>query len=354
MARRPYHIIHLVEADHPAMPTPEGDLALEMLERGGDLSALACAAMLDAQPAPPNAHAHAIVALGPGPVARRAALLGARPVARVPVPFGTPHATANALRKVIRHTGVRFDACIAWSAFAARVARLTGFGPARGDFAPLIEADPHRPDAEGARLDLLGLPGTGADLGPLADQALRAALAPARLAALFEPPARPGPPTPVVLLADPALSGTANLAWRASALAAAASVPIVLHLPAGCAGARRVGRLPAADTLSIVVDSGPLPHRLARARAALAAYGPRAYQHASPGLVAYALALGLPVVADFERVKDGHPAFAKGPPEGLHPIHAPAPIEAARALLAALGHGALPARSAWGPGTMGR
>ncbi|MCW5755683.1 MAG: hypothetical protein KIT54_00425 [Phycisphaeraceae bacterium] len=336
MNRRPYHIVHLVEADHPALPTPEGDTALEMLERGGDLSALACAAMLDAQPASPGAHVHAVVALGAAPVARRAAALGANPVARVPVPFGTPHATANVLRKVIQHTGVRFDACIAWSAFAARVARLTGFGPGRGDLAPLIEADPHRPDTEGGGLERPNRQREGADLTPMAEQALRAAIAPARLPVACEPRSTIGEPMHVALLADPAPSGTANLAWRGSALAAAASSPIVLRLPAGCAGARRVGRLPAADTLSIVVDAAPLPHRLSSAKAALAVFGPRPYQHASPGLVAYALALGLPVVADLRRLAGGHPAFASGVPEGLHPVHACAPIEMARALLAAL------------------
>lgn len=335
MTRRPHSILHLVEADHPAMPAPEGDAAPEVFERGGDLSALACAAMLDAQPAKP--HAHAVVVLGPGPVSRRAAELGANPVARVPVPFGTPHATANALRKVLGHAGVRFDACIAWSAFAARVARLTGFGPGRGDLAPLVEADPHRPDTEGLGFDGTGPHGPGPDLRPLAEQAMRAAIAPARLPTTFDPSCEPGSTVPVALLADPASAGSANLVWRGSALAAAASGPIVLHLPTGCAGARRVARLPAASTLSISVDANPLPYRLASVRVALAVYGPRPDQHASPGLVAYALDLGVPVVADPKRLVDGHPIFARGTHPGLHPIHAHATIEIARALLAALG-----------------
>ncbi len=333
MARTAHSLLHLVEADQPTMPPPEGDALLDRLERGGDLSALACAAMLDTQ----DAHAHAVVALGPPAVERRAAALGAGPVARVPVPFGTPHATANALRKVVRHSGVRFDACIAWSAFAARVARLTGFGPGRGDFAPLLEADPHRPDAEASRLELLrGEKGDADALGALADRVLRAALAPARLPLA----GRPGigvRASRVMLLADPAASGSAALAWRGAVLAAAASGPTRLLLPAGCAGGRRVGRLPVAGHTTLRIDADGLPHRLARAHAALAVYGPQPHQHASPGLVAYALAMGVPVVADPKRLGEGHPDLHAGADTpGLHPIHAPVPIEIARALLAAL------------------
>lgn len=332
MGRTPHRLLHLVEADHPAMPPPEGDAAIEQRERGGDLSALACAAYLDAD----DASAHAVVALGPGPCVRRAALLGVAPVARAPVPFGTPHATANALRKVVRHCGVRFDACIAWSAFAARVGRLTGFGPARGDFAPLLEADPHRPDPETSKLEMLrGHEDKDEALRGLAERVMQAAEAPAALPMGRDADAADRPRR-IVLLADPALSGSAALAWRGSILTSAASTMIELWLPAGCAGARRVGRLPDAGRLHLVIDADPLPQRLARADAALAIYGPQAHQHASPGLVAYALSMGVPVVAQWERLADGHPLLT-GETRGLHLVRAPVPIEISRALLEALG-----------------
>lgn len=340
MARAPNRLLHLIEADHPAMPPPEGDAVVEQRERGGDLSALACAALLDAD----DASAHAVVALGPAPCVRRAALLGAAPDARAPVPFGTPHATANALRKVVRHCGVRFDACIAWSAFAARVARLTGFGPARGDFAPLLEADPHRLDPETSKLELVrGQDDRMEALRALADRVIRAAAAPAALpmgreAELAERPKR------IALLADPALSGTAALAWRGAVLTAAASTAIELWLPAGCAGARRVGRLPHTGTLRMVIDADPLPQRLGRADAALAIYGPEPHQHASPGLVAYALSMGVPVVAQWERVRDGHPLLCEDA-LGLHLVRAPVAIEISRALLEALGASRAAART---------
>jgi hypothetical protein len=336
MARTPHRLLHLVEADHPAMPPPEGDAMPGQMDRGGDLSALACAALLDAEGS--RSCAHAVVALGPAAVQRRAAMLGADPVARVPVPFGTPHATANALRKVVLQCGVRFDACIAWSAFAARVARLAGFGPGRGDIAPLLEADPHRPDTEASRLELMRGEHAGNDtLGSLADRVFHAALAPARL-----PLGRmTGTPSPggsrVVLLSDPAASGLATLAWRGTVLAAAASGPTTLLLPGGCAGARRVGRLPEAGNMRLAIDNDALPQRIMRGHAALAMYGPRLHQHASPGLVAYALAMGVPVVADPARLVDGHPDLHAGADTpGLHAVHAPVPIEIARALLAAL------------------
>ncbi|MFI4882836.1 MAG: hypothetical protein ACIAQU_09665 [Phycisphaerales bacterium JB064] len=330
MSRTPHRLLHLVEADHPAMPPPEGDAVADQRERGGDLSSLACAAMLDAD----DASVHAVVVLGPPPAMRRAAVLGADPVARAPVPFGTPHATANALRKVIRHCGVRFDACIAWSAFAARVARLTGFGPARGDFAPLLEADPHRPDPEVARLELLRGQGENSDaLQALADRAMRAAIAPAALPT-GQDTFSAGQPIRIALLADPAPSGSASLAWRGAVLTAAASSTVELRLPAGCAGIRRVGRLPDAGRLELAIDADPLPQRLARAQAALAIYGPEPHQHASPGLVAYALSMGLPVVAHWERLRDGHPSLHKDTP-GLHLVHASVPIEIARAMLGA-------------------
>ncbi len=336
MARTPHRLLHLVEADHPAMSPPEGDASPSQLERGGDLSALACAALLDAEGA--RSCAHAVVSLGPAAVQRRAALLGADPVARVPVPFGTPHATANALRKVVLNSGVRFDACIAWSAFAARVARLTGFGPGRGDLAPLLEADPHRPDPEASRLELLR--GENADneiLGSLANRVFQAALAPARLPLGNMTGEITRDASRVVLLSDPAASGLATLAWRGTVLAAAASGPTTLLLPGGSAGARRVGRLPEAANLSLAIDNDALPQRLMRGHAALAMYGPQPHQHASPGLVAYALAMGVPVVADPTRLVDGHPDLHAGADTpGLHPVHAPVPIEMARALLAAL------------------
>ena len=337
MTREPHRLLHLVEADHPAMPPPEGDAPSEHRERGGDLSALACAAMIDAD----DASAHAVIALGPPPIVRRAAALGAAPVARTPVPFGTPHATANALRKVVRHSGVRFDACIAWSAFAARVARLTGFGPARGDLAPLLEADPHRPDPETSKIELLRGHSEGSDvLRALADKAMRAAISPAAL------PLSGGwrddeHPIRVALLADPAASATASLAWRGAVLSAAASETIELRLPAGCGGARRVSRLPEAGQLRLAIDADPLPQRLTRVLAALAIYGPQAHQHASPGLVAYALSMGVPVVADWRRLEDGHPSLREGV-DGLHAVRAPVPIELSRTLLEAIG-----AAAAW-------
>lgn len=345
MARQPHRLLHLVEADHPSMPPPEGVALPDQRERGGDLSALACAAMLDAD----DANTHLVVVLGPGAAMRRATELGAGPAARVPVPFGTPHATANALRKVIDQCGVRFDACIAWSAFAARTARLTGFGPGRGDFAPLLEADPHRPDDEAARLELLkGKPEHRDDLLALATRAFRAATAPAALTTEFATDLADGltrgeggrasenQRLRVALLADPARAGAAALAWRGAVLAAAASRPITLMLPAGCAGARRVGRLPGAGTLRLEIDDEPLPQRLARAHAVLATYGRKPHEHASPGLVAYALSMGLPVVADPSQLDGQHPAFSDGVPEGVHRIHESVPIEIARALLEAL------------------
>ena len=333
MARTPHKLVHLVEADHPAMPPPEGGAAVDRLERGGDLSALACASMLDAD----DASIHAVVALGPPAVMRRAAELGADPIARAPVPFGTPHATANVLRKVIRRCGVRFDACVAWSAFAARVARLTGFGPGRGDYAPLLEADPHRPDLEGSRLELVKSRDADPEaLDALATRVFRAAHAPAALPTRLAEPPRDGQPVLVSLLADPAASGSSTLAWRGAVLAAAASAPIRLMLPAGCAGARRVGRLPSANTLTLEIDAEPLPQRLARAHAVLAVYGPEPHEHASPGLVAYALELGLPVVADATRLEGapGWERLAEHP--RLHQLYGPAPIEIARTLLKAL------------------
>lgn len=335
MARTPHRLLHLVEADHPAMSPPEGAAPRGQAERGGDLSALACAALLDAEDT--NNCAHAVVALGPPAVQRRAAALGADPIARVPVPFGTPHATANGLHKVIRSSGVRFDACIAWSAFAARVARLTGFGPGRGDLAPLLEADPHRPDPESSKLELLRGENADADaLGSLADRVFHAALAPARLPIRGPSHEDDSGTKHIALLADPAASGLATLAWRGAVLAAAASGPTALMLPAGCAGARRVGRLPEAANLSMATDPHGLPQRLARSRAALAVYGPQPHQHASPGLVAYALAMGVPVVADPTRLADGHPDLEAGAETpGLHIVHAPVAIELSRALLAA-------------------
>jgi hypothetical protein len=337
MARSPHRLLHLVEADHPAMAPVEGLALPGQLERGGDLSALACAAMLDAD----TRSAHAVIALGPPAVQRRAAALGAGPVARAPVPFGTPHATANVLRKVVRHAGVRFDACIAWSAFAARVARLTGFGPGRGDLAPLLEADPHRPDAEVARLELLrGEQDRGGELGSVADRALAAARAPARLPLNVAEARGRGGPIRVALLADPAASGTATLAWRGTVLAAAVRGPTVLMLPAGCASARRVGRFPPSVNLSVRIDADGLPHRLARCHAAVALYGSRPEQHASPGLVAYALALGVPVVADVRRLVDGHPDLAEGV-AGLLGVHAPVPTEVGRALFESIGAGSV-------------
>ncbi|UYV12501.1 MAG: hypothetical protein NCW75_14535 [Phycisphaera sp.] len=336
MARTPHRLLHLVEADHPAMPPPEADAPVDMIERGGDLSALACAAMLDAEET--NESAHAVVALGPSTVQRRAAALGADPVARVPVPFGTPHATANGLRKVVRNCGVRFDACIAWSAFAARVARLTGFGPGRGDLAPLLEADPHRPDPESSKLELLrGERADAGALGSLADRVFHAALAPARLPLGGASDSDDPRTVRIALLADPAASGLATLAWRGAVLAAAASGPTTLILPAGCAGARRVARLPAAANMTVAFDAGGLPQRLARSHAALAVYGPQPHQHASPGLVAYALAMGVPVVADPARLTEGHPDLEAGiATPGVHGVHAPVAIEMSRALLAAM------------------
>lgn len=336
MARTPHRLLHLVEADHPAMSPPEGDVVPGQLERGGDLSALACAAMLDAED--PGVCAHAVVSLGPAAAQRRAAALGADPVARVPVPFGTPHATANALHKVVRRCGVRFDACIAWSAFAARVARLAGFGPGRGDVAPLLEADPHRPDPEASRLEFVRDEKFDTEgLTALADRVFQAALAPARLPMGGLRDNQDGSPMRVTLLSDPAASGSATLAWRGVVLNAAASGPTALVLPAGCAGSRRVGRLPEAANMSLAIDTDGLPQRLHRARAALAIYGPQPHQHASPGLVAYALAMGVPVVANPARLVDGHPDLhAAGDTPGLHAVHAPVPIEIARALLAAL------------------
>lgn len=337
MARTPHRLLHLVEADHPAMAPPEGDAAPNQLERGGDLSALACAAMLDAED--PGACAHAVVSLGPAALQRRAAALGADPLARVPVPFGTPHATANALRKVVLQSGVRFDACIAWSAFAARVARLTGFGPGKGDLAPLLEADPHRPDPEASRLELLrGEKTETQGLRALADRVSQAALAPARLSMGGLAGNDEDGTMRVALLCDPAASGSATLAWRGAVLAAAASGPTTLLLPAGCASVRRVGRLPQAANLRLAIDTDGLPQRLSRVQAALAIYGPEPHQHASPGLVAYALAMGVPVVADPARLAEGHPDLHAGvDTPGLHAVHAPVPIEMARALLAALG-----------------
>ncbi len=338
MARTPHKLLHLVEADHPAMPPPEGGSASDLRERGGDLSALACASMLDAD----DASVHAVIARGPPAVMRRAAELGADPVARAPVPFGTPHATANVLRKVVRRCGVRFDACIAWSAFAARVARLTGFGPSRGDYAPLLEADPHRPDLEASRLELVKSKNSDADsLDALATRVFRAAHAPAALPTALAQPPRDGQPMLVSLLADPAASGTSTLAWRGAVLAAAASAPIRLVLPAGCAGARRVGRLPGAGTLTLEIDAQPLPRRLSRAHAVLAVYGPEPPEHASPGLVSYALEIGLPVVADASRLEHapGWERLADHP--NLYRLYGTAPIEIARTLLEALGRGQL-------------
>lgn len=335
MARTPYRLLHLVEADHPGMPPPEGGPRLDQLERGGDLSALACAAMLDAEDSHAPADAHAVVALGPPAVQRRVAALGAGPVARVPVPFGTPHATANVLRKLVRRCGVRFDACIAWSAFAARVARLTGFGPGRGDLALLLEADPHRPDIEATNPELVRSPhGDDAAIAPLAERVLRAAVSPARLPMADVGDDANGSVTRVALLADPAASGSATLAWRGAALASAASGQIDLILPTGCAAARRVARLPEAGHTRIVLDSDGLPQRLARVRLALATYGSARHEHASPGLVAYALSMGVAVVADRARVEGLHPRLPKDEPiEGLHAMHASVPIEIARAML---------------------
>ena len=338
MARTPYRLLHLVEADHPGMPPPEGGPRLGQLERGGDLSALACAAMLDAEDSHAPADAHAVVALGPPAVQRRVASLGAGPVARVPVPFGTPHATANVLRKVVRRSGVRFDACVAWSAFAARVARLTGFGPGRGDLAPLLEADPHRPDPDATNPERVRSPhGEEGALAPLASRVMRAALSPARLPMGETQEQGPDAPIRVALLADPAASGSATLAWRGTALAAAAHGPMDLILPTGCAAARRVARLPEAGHTRIMLDLDGLPQRLARVRLALAVYGPGAYEHASPGLVAYALSMGVGVIADRTRIDGLHPDLPEGEPiAGLQPLHAPVPIEIARAMLAAL------------------
>lgn len=335
MARTPYRLLHLVEADHPGMPPPEGGPRLDQLERGGDLSALACAAMLDAEDSHAPADAHAVVALGPAAVQRRVAALGAGPIARVPVPFGTPHATANVLRKVVRRCGVRFDACVAWSAFAARVARLTGFGPGRGDLAPLLEADPHRPDAEATNPELVRSPhGDESELTPLAERVMRAAVSPARLPMTGESLGSDHGVTRVALLADPAASGSAALAWRSAALATAASGPMDLILPTGCAAARRVARLPEAGQTRIVLDSDALPQRLARVRIALAVYGLATHEHASPGLVAYALSMGVAVVADRARVDGLHPDLPAGEPvPGLHALHTPVPIEIARAML---------------------
>ncbi|MFI4916549.1 MAG: hypothetical protein ACIAS6_08605 [Phycisphaerales bacterium JB060] len=333
MARTPHTLLHLVEADHPGMPPPEGGPRLDFLERGGDLSALACAAMLDAEDSRASDTAHAVVALGPAAVQRRAAALGAGPIARVPVPFGTPHATANVLRKVVRRGGVRFDACVAWSAFAARVARLTGFGPGRGDLAPLLEADPHRLDPDAINPTTTDLP--PGSLGPLTERVMRAAGSPARLPMGGDwTPA--GGAMRVALLADPAASGSATLAWRGSALAAAASGPLELVLPTGCASARRVSRLPEAGQTSVSLDSGPLPQRLARAHVALACYGRAEHEHASPGLVAYALSMGVAVVAERSRIDGGHPSLPGGDAiAGLYEVHAAVPIEVARAILAA-------------------
>lgn len=335
MARTPYRLLHLVEADHPGMPPPEGGPRLDQLERGGDLSALACAAMLDSQDARGPADAHAVVALGPLAVQRRVAALGAGPVARVPVPFGTPHATANVLRKVVRRCGVRFDACVAWSAFAGRVARLTGFGPGRGDLAPVLEADPHRPDPDAAGHEMAQRDGEA--LAPLAGRVLRAAVYPARLPMGEVGPHTDGTPLRVALLADPAASGSATLAWRGTALAAAAWGPMDLMLPTGCAAARRVARLPQAVRTRLVLDGDELPQRLARVRLALAMYGPGPDGHASPGLVAYALSMGVPVVADRSRIDGLHPALPAGEPvAGLQGLHAPVPLEISRAMLAVL------------------
>lgn len=315
------------------MPPPVAGVAIDWQERGGDLSSLACAAMLDAD----DSSVHAVVALGPPTVRRRAAALGADPIARVPIPFGTPHATANAFRKVVHHCGVRFDACVAWSAFAARVARLTGFGPSRSDFAPLLEADPHRPDSETSRLELLkGQNERRDELAALATRVFRAAHAPAALpTSLVQPPSE-GEAVTVALLADPAASGASTLAWRGAVLAAAASAPVRLLLPAGCAGSRRVGRLPGADTLTLEIDPDPLPQRLAKVHAVLATYGPASHEHASPGLVAYALSLGLPVVADVARLNEASSGIDLAKHPNLHTLHAPVPIEVARALLDAL------------------
>lgn len=342
MPRQVHRLLHLVEADHPAMPPAEGDRPVISPERGGDLSALACASMLDAS----EACAHAVVVLGPPPAWRRAHRLGVAPCARVPVPFGTPHATANALRRVVSRCAVRFEACIAWSGFAARVARLTGFGPGRTDLAPLLEADPHRPDPEASRLELFrgGRSRREPGLLTLADVALSASLSPAALP-VEAPLPRQGRALRIGLLADPAASASGTLAWRSALLAAAAGGPVELCLPAGCAGVRRMERAPRIEPFRIRIDPRPLPQRLVGVDVMLAVTGTWPEAHASAGLVAYALSMGVPVVADWRRLADGHPALHEDAP-GLHLVEAPVPMDMARALLEAVDRRALAGASA--------
>jgi len=290
----PARLLHLVEAD--ARPTDHDPQAHS--RHGGDLSACALRAFLEgcAASGRTGRAAHACVVLGSPAAQRRARRLGLAPAARVPTPFATPHAAANPLRRVA--AGVRPDAVVAWSDFAARVGRLAGFGGA-----PLLEVDPHRP-GEGA-VGPAPPPGVGQD--GVHRQRDR-----------------------VLLLADPTHTTPALLAWRSAALAAVCmGRPLTLAIPPRCRQVRRVWRLASsADApLGLAADDAPLPDRLGRAGVALAVWSPEG--HASEGLVRAALGAGLRVVADPARL----PASLA---DQVEPAHRAAPAEIARALLAAL------------------
>ncbi|MEO1008161.1 MAG: hypothetical protein AAFX79_06320 [Planctomycetota bacterium] len=295
-------LLHLFEVDGPSDAASESTPPDRVLRRGGDLSALALAAFLrTAAPVP-----HVRVVLGHAGADARAERLDVRPDARVPTPAGgSVRLAARGLQRVLRD--IEPAGCVAWSGFAAAVARRAGVGGSLGAVAAI---DPHgRSPADTAEAIKIAQCTSVPDRGDHGE--------------------RPR----VLLLADPGTQGRTLLPWRGVSLASAGHAGIDFAVPPACSGLRRLLRMPTEglDLVRIDVDGRPLHERLAAATVALAVHGPDADAHASPGLVAAALSAGLHVVAD-----PRHAPVSLHDNPGLVPCHRAATAEVARALLDAM------------------